>query len=193
MKRVIEGVICIILLLFLGCAEEKTGPGNIAGGNYRGDGTFFDKGPRARVDRYLLKLGDLDFSRKTTRTFKVTGLPEVRFTLGFTLRGLPPLKSVGNDKMECNRANVSVLLKTKEGKEVLNCIAPFHEWTWSGSMNGTERFVYLRGDPGQAGASGFTPREGEEYLLTIGVEPLPGSAKVVPASLEMTGGGSKVP
>ena len=33
MKRVIEGVICIILVLFLGCAEEKTGPGNIAGGN----------------------------------------------------------------------------------------------------------------------------------------------------------------
>ena len=60
-------------------------------------------------------------------------------------------------------------------------------------MNGTERFAYLRGDPGQAGASGFTPREGEEYLLTIGVEPLPGSAKVVSASLEMTGGGSKVP
>ena len=46
MKRVIEGVICIILVLFLGCAEEKTGPGNIAGGNYQGDGTFFDKGPR---------------------------------------------------------------------------------------------------------------------------------------------------
>ena len=114
-------------------------------------------------------------------------------SVGFSLQGLPPLGMDTTDGSNYNRAKIHVLMETSEGREVLNCKAPFSRWTWSGSMGGTSRFVYLRGDPGQFGPSEFIPVEGEEYLLIIKVEPVPGSVKVAPESLEVRGGGRKVP
>ena len=114
-------------------------------------------------------------------------------SVGFSLQGLPPLSADSTDGSNYNRAKIHVLMKTSAGREVLNSKAPFSKGTWSGSMGGTSRFVYLRGDPGQGECSEFTPVEGEEYLLTIKAEPLQGSVSVVPASLEVRGGGRKVP
>ena len=57
----------------------------------------------------------------------------------------------------------------------------------------SKRVFYLRGDPGQVGCSEFIPVEGEEYFLTIKVEPLQGSVSVVPASLKLGVGVRKVP
>ena len=108
-------------------------------------------------------------------------------TVGFSLQGLPPLPADSTDGSNYNRAKIHVLMETSAEREVLNGKALFSKWTWSGSMGGTSRFVYLRGDPGQGGCSEFMPFEGEEYLLTIKVEPLQGSVSVVPASLEVRG------
>ena len=192
MRGLIQGLLSALLISCVGCSKEEAGGVSAASEAYRGEGTFTDRGPKAAANRYVLKLGDVDFSEKKERVFRMAGLPQVRFWLGFSLQGLPPLSVDSTDGSNYNRAKIHVLMKTSAGREVLNSEAPFSKWTWSGSMGGTSRFVYLRGDPGQGGCSEFTPVEGEEYLLTIKVEPLQGSVSVVPASLEVRGGGRKV-
>ena len=188
-----QGVLPSLLIFCVGCSEKEAGTVSAASEAYRGEGVFTDWGPKAAANRYVLKLGEVDFSEKKERVFRMAGLPQVRFWLGFSLQGLPALSADSTDGSNYNRAKIHVLMEDSEGREVLNGKAPFSRWTWSGSMGGTSRFVYLLGDPGQGGCSDFTPVEGEEYLLTIKVEPLQGSVRVVPASLEVRGGGRKVP
>ena len=174
------------------CGEEKAGAGKAVWDGYRGDGWFADRGPRVAANRYLLELGKIDFSRRVIRTFKMSGLPETRFTVGFVLRALPPLEPVGKEQKDYNRAEVRILLLGKGGKKLLDQKARFSEWTWSGSIGGTSRYVYLRGDPGRPGPSQFAPKQDEEYFLTVEIEPLSDPGKVVEATLELQGGGRKV-
>ena len=193
MRGLVQGVLPALLIFCVSCSREEAGVVSTASEAYRGEGTFTDWGPKVAANRYLLELGKVDFSAKGEQVFRMAGLPEVRFWIGFFLQGLPPLSADSTDGSNYNQAKIHVLMEDSEGREVLNGKAPFSRWTWSGSMGGTSRFVYLRGDPGQGGCSEFTPVEVEEYLLTIKVEPLQGSVKFAPASLEVRGGGRKVP
>ena len=193
MRGLIQGLLSALLIFCGGCSKEEAGGVSAASEAYRGEGVFTDWGPKVAANRYVLKLDEVDFSAKREHVVRMAGLPEVRFWIGFSLEGLPPLVADSTDGSNYNQAAIHILLKTSEGREILNGKAPFSRWTWSGSMGGTTRFVYLRGDPGQGGCSEFIPVEGEEYLLTIKVEPMQGSVSVVPASLEVRGGGRKVP
>ena len=193
MRGLIQGVLPALLIFCVGCSKEEAGGVSAASEAYCGEGIFTDRGPKAAANRYVLKLDEVDVSAKREHVFRMAGLPEVRFWIGFSLEGLPPLVADSTDGSNYNQAAIHILLKTSEGREILNGKAPFSRWTWSGSMGGTSRFVYLRGDPGQGGCSEFVPERGAEYLLTINIEPVPGSVSVVPASLEVRGGGRKVP
>jgi len=193
MRVLVQGVLPALLIFCVGCSQEEAGVVSAASEAYRGAGTFTDWGPKVAANRYVLELGKVDFSAQEEQVFRMAGLPEVRFWIGFSLQGVPPLSADSTDRSNYNRAKIHVLMEDSEGREVLNGKASLSKWTWSGSMGGTSRFVYLRGDPGQGGCSEFTPVEGEEYLLTIKVEPLQGSVKFAPASLEVRGGGRKVP
>jgi hypothetical protein len=154
---------------------------------YQGDGQMVDKGKSAAAERFVLDLGEVDFSKGKTLSYKLGNLPEVDLTAGFHIRDLPPLRA-GDDnvKKEFNRASVHMLLKTAEGKTVFEETAPLSEWIWGGTVGGTERIVW------KPQTSNFTPQPKQQYVLTLRITPLDGSKAIKPASLRMSGGGWKV-
>jgi hypothetical protein len=114
--------------------------------------------------------------------------------IGFDLRDMPPLLPANTDARDFNSARVHILLRTSGGDKVIEDTSPLSAWTWSGNMHGTRRFVYLRGPFGvEGGGSSFVPELQQQYVLTVGIDPLPGSKAVKPARLRVTGGGWKVP
>lgn len=153
---------------------------------YQGDGWMVDKGRSAAADRFILNLGEIDFSKKKTHSYTLGNLPEVRLGAAFEIRDLPPLRAEDdNVKKDLNRASVHMLLKTAEGKTVFEQNAPLSEWVWGGTVGGTERIVWKP-------QTSFTPQPKQQYVLTLKITPLTGSKAVKPASLRMSGGGWKV-
>jgi len=160
---------------------------------YQGDGRMIDHGETAAMERFNLHLGKADFSKKRTLAFQMRNLPPVRFWIGFDLRDMPPLLPTSSDHQDFNLASVYIVLKTAEGETILEDASPLSDWTWSGNMHGTRRFVYLRGQLGVENDEGssFVPGPHQQYLLTVTITPLPGSKAIKPAELRMSGGGWK--
>ena len=159
---------------------------------YRGDGRMVDRGEKAAAERFSLHLGEVDFAKANTLTFSMSNLPAIRFCIGFDLYDMPPLLAESNHRKEFNLAKVHISLSTSEGDTVFQDTSPLSAWTWSGNMQGTRRFVYLRGPIGvQGGGSSFTPEPLQDYVLTVEIDPIPGSKAVKPAALRMSGGGWK--
>jgi hypothetical protein len=153
---------------------------------YQGDGQMVDKGKSAAADRFILNLGEIDFSKKKTYSFTLGNLPEVSLGAAFEIRDLPPLRP-GDDnvKKEFNRASVHVLLKTVEGETIFEETAPLSEWTWGGTVGGAERIVWTP-------QTKFTGKPKQQYVLTLKITPLSDSKDVKPASVRISGGGWKV-
>jgi len=164
-------------------------------GTYQGDGKMVDNGEKATADRFMLHLGEVDFGKKETFTFRMSNLPAVNLCIGFYLRDMPPLLPKSSDHKDFNLASVHILLKTVEGETILEDASPLSDWTWSGNMRGTRRFVYLRGKIGVETdmGSSFVPDPQEQYLLTVTRTPLPGSQAIKPTELRISGGGWKTP
>lgn len=49
--------------------------------NYSGDGSFQDHGINMAFNRFVIDFGEIDLSKKNTKTFKFSGLPERSFSL----------------------------------------------------------------------------------------------------------------
>jgi hypothetical protein len=187
----VSAVTALVAITVAGCMKDAT---QYPVETYRGDGKMIDRGQRAAAERFNLHLGEIDFSKEKTLTFRMSNLPAVRFVIGFDLRDMPPLLPRNSDGKDFNRAKVHILLETSGGDKVLEDASPLAAWTWSGNMHGTRRFVYLRGAFGaEGGGSSFIPEPQQQYVLTVRIEPLPGSKAVKPAELRVTGGGWKVP
>lgn len=153
---------------------------------YQGDGQMVDKGKSAAADRFILNLGEIDFSKKKTYSYTLGNLPEVSLGAAFEIRDLPPLHP-GDDtvKKDFNRASVHLLLKTVEGETIFEETAPLSEWTWGGTVGETERIIW-------SPQTKFTGKPKQQYVLTLRISPLSGSKDVKPALVRISGGGWKV-
>jgi hypothetical protein len=189
---------CIAIAAILGCAsaqaqapaqQHEFEPQDKAGYDvktYQGDGQMVDKGKSAAADRFILNLGEIDFSKKKTYSFTLGNLPEVSLGAAFEIRDLPPLHP-GDDtvKKDFNRASVHLLLKTVEGETIFEETAPLSEWTWGGTVGDTERIIWTP-------QTKFTGKPRQQYVLTLKISPLSGSKDIKPASVRISGGGWKV-
>jgi hypothetical protein len=151
------------------------------------------KGAESRIEllalrnKVRLELASVDFGKEQTHVFRLENLPKGSLTIGFSLRDLPPLLAENDGSKEFNLAEVHLSVEDTQGKKVLEANSPLSAWTWSGSMHGTGRHVYLsRRFRTNGGESQSTSKSGEAYILTLKIDPLPNSKVVTPAKLVIT-------
>ena len=189
MKLLSSAMLLAIMVTAVGCSFGMRDTTVYSPSTYQGDGTMSDRGDRASFDRFVLDLGDVDLSKQSKVTYKMSKLPPVRMNLGLKMTDMPPLTPMSDSGKEYNKAQVKVSLKTDGGKTVFEHDQPLSKWTWSGTVHGTYRVVYVRDfSPGTS----FTPTENESYVLTLDITPDPTSKGGKPTSLRITGGGWKV-
>ncbi len=82
-----QGVLPAILIFCVGCSEKEAGTVSAASEAYCREGAFTDLGSKLAANRHVLKLGEVDFSAKRERIFRMAGLPEARFWIGFSPQG----------------------------------------------------------------------------------------------------------
>ena len=73
-----------------------------------------------------------------------------------------------------SKARLRIVLRKKDGALVFDYEYDQEAWTWSGSINGTRRFVELRGDAGRSSPSSFIPVLEATYQLTVMLKPVAG-------------------
>jgi hypothetical protein len=107
---------------------------------YSGDGMLIHHGPLAANDRYVLDLGLLDLTKKSTTEFRVVGLPAERFVAGIQLTKVRSAMRVDKDAIS---AVVQITIRNQgDGTIVLQAAGPLREWTWSVASGHNEAFVY---------------------------------------------------
>jgi len=190
MKELSVIALFISMIAAVGCSNPMRDRTVYSVSTYQGDGAMTDRGDRAAFHRFVLNLGALDLSKPGKFTYKMSKLPPVNLTLDLKMTGLSPLPATNDPAKEYNKAQVKVTLKTDSGDTVFEHDRPLSQWTWSGSMNGTSRMVYVRDF---APGSWFTPKGNESYQLTVTITPDPTSKGTKPTVLRIAGGGWKVP
>jgi len=148
---------------------------------YTGDGRLLDNGPTAANDRYVVEVGTIDLSQRTSKTFALKGLPSVNFVVGIQVSSATGKSNDG----PIADADVLMEIRDESGSQVVGVAGPLRTWTWSGSLRGGPSFVYERGPPG----SYFSPAAKSSYELRVTVRTP--SSVATPALVVLKSGGWK--
>ena len=191
--------IAAVALVTVGCAGLQDG----------GDGRPFDAGTLAATDRFVVNLGQVDFSRLGQSVHELSDLPEAELRVSLEIvsfeSGRPPL---------CDTrpitATVELELTNEHGETVVSTKAPLNSWSWVG-LWGEDRtaFVYRSGQVREISREGnltryeavkgvdgswgtyFTPRRNGRYRLrVITLDPDPLSFRFL-ITVQVAGGGWK--
>jgi hypothetical protein len=176
MNNTAKYILAISMLSIIGCEPAS---------QYSGDGQLVDKGSFAATDRYVLNLGSVDLTQQTTKTFRLSNLPEENFVVGIEVDDHTHNRAV-IDKQQLN-ANVMLELTNAKGKVIFTKKAPLNTWTWSVPVVGSQAFVYGRGNPDTY----FDATLNTEYMLTISVLDVESSKTKYSARLLLKSGGWK--
>ena len=160
----------------------------IACGNarsYQGDGKLIDNGPSAATDRYILDLGPLILSKKSSAQYNITELPREKFVPGIELTNV----SGGDfdvDKAAIS-ATVSITIVDEQGKELVQVAGPLSAWIWSVSRGSNAAFVY----GGYGPKAFFEPKSNDRYIVQISVTDPSVSTQNISARVLLKSGGWK--
>ena len=91
-----------------------------------------------------MEFGEIDFSKELKQSLELGDLSSVEFILGFAIRDMPPMKVAAGNDSKNNGARVRIVLKKKNGALVFDHEDDLEAWTWSGAIDGTRQFIYLR-------------------------------------------------
>ena len=163
---------------------------------YSGDGVLSDAGVFS-ADRYLLDLGPVDLAHSNETTYRLSNLPEERFTLGLLISG-----TTGSEPLyfaKPLRTPIRIEMRNERGELVMAASGALSDWVWSGSSGELQRsFVYRRAqDSGrvqladQGSGTYFHPRKSASYVLKVSVLGNDPAATAFHATLRMRGGGWK--
>ena len=159
---------------------------------YSGDGVLSDAGIFS-ADRYVLDLGPIDLARSNETTYRLSNLPEEKFTLGLLISG-----TTGSEPLYLAKpltANIQIEMRNERGELVIATSGALRDWTWSGSSGELQRsFVYRALDServqlaDQGSGTYFRPRGNASYTLTVSVLGNDPAATAYHATLGMRGG-----
>lgn len=125
---------CAAVILLSGCFHAAF---------YSGDGRFTDNGILAYSNRYVIDLGAIDLSTSGTYTYKLSGLPCARFTVGINVTEDKPNRLFG---VVHYGASVRVHLQTAEGETVILEEGSLDSWTRSYGIGDRISHLYQRGE-----------------------------------------------
>lgn len=147
-------VMTFLVVLLVGCYDVS---------EYSGDGHLNDNGVFAATDRYVLNLGEVDLSRRGTKTYRIANLPEVDFVVGIEIIVNPEFQAI----IKKRTINPVILLELSQldGEIVFTKKANLNDWTWSVTVDEDRIFAYGRGESGTY----FRPLPQYKYTLTITV------------------------
>ncbi|MEQ8939317.1 MAG: hypothetical protein RLT30_11540 [Gammaproteobacteria bacterium] len=149
-------VIPIIFLGFLaGCYSTS---------DYLGDGQLIDNGIFESKDRYVLKLGDIDFNKHGNYDYNIIGLPpDEEFIVGFELTSE---KKIDIFSTLPNNAEIFVRLTENQEKILFEVRSKLNNWVWNtGSLEPNRAFIYVGGE----NSSYFNSNTVKKYKLTISI------------------------
>jgi hypothetical protein len=127
--------VALALLLTLGACYSIS--------SYTGDGTLTRHHHQAR---YQLTLSNLDLSMAGTTTYRLRGLPEEEFVLGFEVRRLEEVPERIFEERPLHPV-VSLRIRNEVGDLVIDEEAELSKWVWSGSLaEPNSSFIYRRGE-----------------------------------------------
>jgi len=134
-----------------------------------GEGEFVDHGWKAANDRYVLRLGSVDFSEVGTSKFQIGKIPEVDFMLGIS--GLPTAFRESGPIVRMTLIDTTVMASVFEFEGELSRT---NGWKMSTFGRG-ESFLYLlpetpvEGNPelGHEWGTRFTAHRSHSYALEI--------------------------
>ena len=157
--------------------------GNARG--YQGDGKLIDNGPSASTDRYILDLGPLILSKKSSAQFNITELPRENFVPGIELR------NVSRGELDADKTavstTVSITIVDGHGKELVQVAGPLSALTWSVSRGSNAAFVY----GGYGPKAFFEPKSNERYIMQVSVTDPNVSRQNISARVLLKSGGWK--
>lgn len=146
--------IIITALTIAGCYKAS---------DYSGDGRLVDNGLFAAKDRYVLTLGSVDLSQRTTKFYRIENLPEEDFAAGIDITFEPEDRNAVEDRKL--RPTILLELAGPEREVIFTKEARLDNWTWSFSAGGSRTFIYGRDEQ----QTYFQPRSNVEYQLTLSV------------------------
>lgn len=168
-------IACVALLIMPSCSSLS---------GYSGDGHFVDHGWLS-PERYVLDLGPIDLSRPGRYSYRFSGLPSERMTIGLEI-----VEAEGTDSppRPSHPARVRVLLRTADNQIVVAEEAALDTWAWSRTRRDPRSFYYRKGEmryvslgqgvsrPERVGekfdggwGSSFIPNPGRAYVLSLEV------------------------
>ena len=110
--------------------------------DYRGDGTFFDVGPDAGIDRFAVDFGPIDLTSSGEHTYVMSGLPRANFNPYIMVA--TPLVLNNSDRPQTGWGLTSARLQLLEDDKLLFDVdAPLNEWIWSGPIGSNTSTLYL--------------------------------------------------
>lgn len=189
-------VIALAAMAFIGCHESR----------YSGDGKLTDE-LFSSSQRFVLTLGHVDLDKPARHTYRLVGLPEKQFTLGFDVSGPRSKNEPLYDARPVN-AVVRLTLTDEHSRVIIDEAGPLNEWVWSGSPHENVSFVYRQGvsrdvptvdgyvspqavgEKADAGwGSYFTPRHEGRYTLSVHIlQADPSAAPYIVTLKGVTGG-----
>lgn len=158
---------------------------------YKGTGTMTDHGGSSGLDRFVLDLGEVDLSKPSTVSYKMSNLPPVKLDLLVHMTHFPPDASAYNTAIGYNKSQIKVTLKTDTGKLVAQHEKPLSKWGWSPNRDDAGQLTYTARDFGWGSA--FTPKKNEAFVLTLEITPDPSSTGTTPGRVRVAGGGWVAP
>lgn len=151
--------------------------------NYSGDGKLIDNGASSATDRFIIDLGGVDTTKSGSHSYRFTGLPQANFVFGLKVQEGSREKEGGEP------TNPSLSISLTEGDVNIFSITelPLRDWTWSTTANGSESFVYIRGQPGTY----FQADPDGDYTLTLSIDKPSDSGNTASVRLIAKSGGWK--
>ncbi len=126
---------------------------------YSGDGRLVDNGYSSAIDRYVLNLGQVDFTRRGRTTYRMKNLPGVDFVVGIEIATGPESRIVVEERL----VNPVLSLELSQGGAVLfSKKSALSTWTWSVPRAVMPNIVYGE-------ETYFTADSNAEYALTLSV------------------------